>query len=343
MRETDGIESLLDDVFRRLPSVFPEFGWKARHGGGWVATSRTHTKGLCGARPSRVVCLTPQGFYVFGQGATHWLAYLAGGVFPSGAAWLRAVDELRARVGAVRSRPVAPVTRPAVHHLGDQHVAVMARLVEGARGLRASYPGRGTRVLRGRGISDETMSLREMGYVSSLQEWLEVSRVRLADVRAIPGWPRHDELWEDRIVGPWRSADGELRALFGRALGESPAKYVVCGRRPLLYGHDRWMAGGRVPRRLTAVEGQLNVLELESAGVSDVSALGGNHVGDELVRALGDAGVEHLHVLFDGDEGGEEGMDALCRLQPVETITVTGGIARRGNPTVDDVHAGLEG
>lgn len=60
------------------------------------------------------------------------------------------------------------------------------------------------------------------------------------------------------------------------------------------------------------------------------------------MRLVGTTSVTHLHVIFDGDEGGEKGMDALCRLQPLETITVTGGMARKGNPTVDDIRADVD-
>jgi len=92
-----------------------------------------------------------------------------------------------------------------------------------------------------------------------------------------------------------------------------------------------------VPETIIAIEGKLNVLELESAGLKDICALGGNHVSDELAVALRDVGVKHLHVVFDGDAGGDEGIDALLRLPHVDGIMVTGCVAPKGNPTAKDI------
>lgn len=327
------VESVLQAVFDRLPSVFPEFGWKARRGGGWVATARHHTKAVCGARPSRVVCLSPAGFYVFGQGATHWLAYLAGGAFPRGPGWREAVDELarRALLVPVAPRPAAPAARDVQ---GER--AVLGRLLQGSLKLSKLYPGKPLAYLQGRGISDETMSRREVGYVSSVEEWLDVSRVQPHQLEDVTGWPERAGVWNDRVVGAWRGIDRSLRALWGRSLSAGP-KYLVCGTRPALFGHDRWLGGSPSPEELVVVEGVLNVLELESQGVRNVCALGGTHLSSTTMDDLVTHGVRRLYVVFDGDVGGDDGLMRLWEQRVPDGLDLSACLAAKGNPSRRDL------
>jgi DNA primase len=329
-RDLVDIDGLLESVFYRLPSVFPEFGWKPRSGGGWVATSRAHTKSLAAARPDRIVSLKPGGFFIFGMGGTHWMAYLNGGTFPQGEGWKSVVDELAARVG--RDGPTALAVARVERRVDS---GVLERLSQGAVVLSKLYPGRALRVLRERRISDETISARGLGYCSSVDEWLQASRVSRAEVDQVPGWPEKSGVWNERIIGPWRRSDGVISALFGRALATGP-KYMVCGARPMLYGHDRWAKNA--PEIVHIVEGLLNVSELESAGLKNVAALGGNAFSIEVQKTLARAGVKKALVALDADRGGSEGVDLLQRqLQvvggPLEIEFVSVG---RGNPTFLD-------
>jgi DNA primase len=215
---------------------------------------------------------------------------------------------------------------------------VLERLVQGACLLAKQYPGKALRALRERGISDETISVRCLGYTSRVEEWLEVSRVTLAEAQQIPGWPEKYGVWNDRIVGPWRRFDGTTTALWGRALGAGP-KYLVCGQRPILYGHDRWSPA---PKVVNIIEGILNVCELETAGVANVGALGGNAFTFDVQDALIRAGVQKVRLALDADRGGAEGLELLQRQHrdiagklDIEIIHTKPG-NRRGNPAAGD-------
>lgn len=258
------------------------------------------------------------------------MAYLNGGTFPQGEKWKSVVDELAMRVG--RDGP----TTLAVAR-GERRVdsGVLERLSQGAVALSKLYPGRALRVLRERRISDETISARGLGYCSNVDEWLEASHVSRAEVDQVPGWPKKSAVWNERIIGPWRRSGGAMSALFGRALSTGP-KYMVCGVRPMLYGHDRWTQSA--PATVHIIEGLLNVAELESGGLTNVAALGGNAFSIEVQKALARAGVKKALVALDADRGGSEGFERLQRQLEVEggPLEIEFVSVARGNPTVLD-------
>ena len=86
-------EEVLPRLFERLDQAFPEFGWEATQDG-WVATNRDTTKRLLDARPERVICNRPFGFYAHGGQSVTWVAYLNGGRVPRGQAFLETARKL---------------------------------------------------------------------------------------------------------------------------------------------------------------------------------------------------------------------------------------------------------
>lgn len=326
-------EEILPRVFCALPSVFPEFGWVPRRGqGGWVSTNRSHTKSLCAARPSRVVCNEPTGFYVFGQGSTHWLAYLNGGSFPAGSRWKELVEEIATRAGAS-----SLVAQPTPKLEVPSNERALAKLAGAAQTLLRENPGAAWRYARSRGICDGVVFSRELGFVPSVDEWFETAGVSRAEVSTTRGMLWSERLWGNRLVAPWRNLRGDVVALWGRCLdgavgvgiGSRP-KYAVAGDRPMLYGHDRALPG----REVVLIEGHMNLLELESAGLRGVASLGGDGVPAGLFEALAEVGVEKVTLGFDGDEAG---MLAAARAQRGMTVPRPLAIEVRcspsGNPT----------
>ena len=71
-------------LFESLDTAFNKFGWKRNRSGGWTATTRETTKRAINARPDRVVCNQPVGFYAHGGSAVRWLDYVNGGSHPRG-------------------------------------------------------------------------------------------------------------------------------------------------------------------------------------------------------------------------------------------------------------------
>jgi DNA primase len=133
-----------------------------------------------------------------------------------------------------------------------------------------------------------------------------------------------------RLMFPIRDARGRVIAFGGRILGEGEPKYLNSPDTPLfdkgrtLYNIDLASPASRTARRLIVVEGYMDVIGLDRAGISEVVAPNGT--------ALTEAQLERLWRLdpspilcFDGDSAGRKAairaaLRALPHIGPERTL-----------------------
>lgn len=302
-------QRLLPSVHDALPAVFPEFGWVCtRHG--WRATNEEFTHSRFAARAERLVCTDSRGFLIHGGESFHWFAYANGGEFPIGERWHEVVRELAVKVGLeVPTR--AP--RQQDESLFARYLGEIVALSQGD--LEQALP-----FLASRGVDRETAETWGFGFISSKKELIG----RLAAGHGIfqegllTERPRDDgtSIWDRRVVCPWRDSRGRVVALWGRRIDvvvDDAPKYLVTGRRPLLFGHDRALPRARRDG-LVLVEGFFDAVVLQAHGQTNAAARGGSSFTDDLLVALSSAGVRRCTVVLDPDEGGRSGLEQLVRV-----------------------------
>lgn len=299
---------LLPAVHAALPSVFPEFGWvPTRHG--WRASNESFTHERFSVRAERIISTDSRGFLIHGGESMHWLAYANGGSFPVGEQW----HEVVRAVGAKAC--LSPPARTAV--AGDD---VFARclgevMMHAQPKLDEAMP-----FLKSRGLDRTTAAQWGFGFISSqatLIDEIPAGR-RIFGEGLLTERPRPDgtSIWDRRVICPWRDSRGRVVALWGRCIDKdvdagSP-KYLVCGRRPLLFGHDRALPQAR-RAGMVLVEGFFDAIVLQANGYGNVAARGGTSITDEVLDAIDNAAVSDVTVVFDGDAGGRAGLEQLVR------------------------------
>lgn len=205
----------------------------------------------------------------------HWLAYANGGSFPVGERWHEVVRELGAKVS------MSPPTRTTADVV-DDFSRCLSQVIEHAQAqLDDALP-----FLERRGVDRATAERWGFGFIGSkaaLVDEIPAGR-RIFGEGLLTERPRSDgtSIWDRRVVCPWRDSRGRVVALWGRSVDEvdvdtDAPKYLVSGRRPLLFGHDRALPSAR---------------------------------REGLVLA---AGVGRCTVVFDGDAGGRAGLEQLVR------------------------------
>lgn len=327
-------EQVLPEVFSRLDTVFPEFGWR-RKGRGWEATNAEETRRLPGSpRPDRVVCNRPGGFLVHGGDAVSWLAYLNGGTAtPKGADFVEAVKDLARRAGVDCSpleRELTPEESAAFQgrqrrgELLEDFVALThaVLLADAGKSARAYLVGRtfhedeleGLSLGFYAGVEAVSAAMKAKGYTD---EELDASGI-LADGR-----------WAGRLLIPWRDARGRVSTVAARDLtgtAEEGAKYLYLkgATKPPAFGLDVAKDSQATRREgLVLMEGLLDVVLLQARGLDNVAALGGSGglLTAERWSELGRLNLPAFVLALDSDEPGREGtLKALSNLRNVDNV-----------------------
>ncbi|MCO5166612.1 MAG: toprim domain-containing protein [Planctomycetes bacterium] len=309
-------EEVLPRLFERLDQAFPEFGWEATQDG-WVATNRETTKRVLDARPERVICNRPFGFYAHGGQALTWLAYVNGGRAPRGQAFLESARRLCELAGVpFPEREVSAEELRAVQAAEARRAALEAVTAIVQR-LYASEAAAAARAyVRERGLDDAQAAEMGLGFYPS------VADVRYALAPELHPVAREAGLLWERLEGyvlfPWLDDWGRPLTLYGRWPGKAPPErrpkaVALPGsgtkRSPLYF--DRARAAGE--RDLVLVEGVLDAAVLQARGETRVVAC----VGAQLARAQVETLVRHkvasVTICLDPDRAGERGALACVR------------------------------
>jgi len=133
-----------------------------------------------------------------------------------------------------------------------------------------------------------------------------------------------------RIMIPIRDARGRVIAFGGRILGPGEPKYlnspdtVLFDKGRTLYNLDRASPASRAARRLIVVEGYMDVIALDRAGIAEVVAPNGTAVTEAQLERMWRLDGQPI-CCFDGDSAGQKAAvraasRALPHLAPERTL-----------------------
>ena len=199
-------EEVLPRLFERLDTAFPEFGWEPTQEG-WVATSREATKRLLDARPERVICNRPFGYYAHGGESRSWLAHVNGGQAPRGEAFVAAVTRLCELAGVpAPGDKISAKDQRALHRAEARREALEAVTKITQQAYRGPLGATARAYVAGRGLDDATSKGLGLGYYTSP---VEVRRALAPEVH-----PAAQEavLLRDQLSGYLRREAAKARA-----------------------------------------------------------------------------------------------------------------------------------
>jgi DNA primase len=126
-----------------------------------------------------------------------------------------------------------------------------------------------------------------------------------------------------RLMFPIRDARGRVIAFGGRILGDGEPKYLNSPDTPLfdkgrtLYNIDRASPASRTAKRLIVVEGYMDVIALDRAGIAEVVAPNGTAVTEAQLERMWRLDPSPI-LCFDGDNAGQKAaLRAAIRALPL--------------------------
>ncbi len=341
-------EEVLPRLFERLDTAFPEFGWEPTQEG-WVATSREATKRLLDARPERVICNRPFGYYAHGGESRSWLAHVNGGQAPRGEAFVAAVTRLCELAGVpAPGDKISAKDQRALHRAEARREALEAVTKITQQAYRGPLGATARAYVAGRGLDDAASKGLGLGYYTSP---VEVRRALAPELHAAA---KEAGLLRDQLTGyvvfPWLDDWGRPLTLYFRWPGKQPPEgrpktLALPGagtkRSPLYF--DRARAAGE--RDLVLVEGVLDGAVLQSRGDTRVVACVGAQLSKAQVATLARHKVTSVTICLDPDGAGEKG--TLSCMRALDAARVAAYVA----PTLPDeldpdefvLREGLEG
>ena len=193
--------------------------------------------------------------------------------------------------------------------------------------------------LKRRGLSSDTVQRFGLGFAPDSRSALKRALAHLGEdklvetgmlIRPEEGDKDSYDRFRGRLMIPIRDPRGRVIAFGGRILGAGEPKYLNSPQTELfdkgrtLYNLDRAGPASRTARRLIVVEGYMDVIALDQAGIAEVVAPNGT--------ALTEAQIERLWRLepapilcFDGDSAGRKAavraaLRALPLIGPERTL-----------------------
>ncbi|MBL4846128.1 MAG: toprim domain-containing protein [Planctomycetes bacterium] len=326
-------EEVLPRLFERLDTAFPEFGWEP-NSEGWVATCRETTKRVLDARPERVICNRPFGFYAHGGESRTWLAHVSGGHPPRGDSFVAAVRRLCELAGVpFPDLRVSPKELRAFQQAEARREALEAvtKITQQAYGNPVGSAARA--YVAKRGLDEQAAKALGLGFYSSPAE------VRRALAPELHAAAKDAGLLRDQLSGhvsfPWLDDWGRPLTLYFRWPAKQPPDGrsktlalpgVGTKRSPLYF--DRARAAGE--RDLVLVEGVLDGAVLQALGDARVVACVGAQLSKAQVATLTRHQVSSVTICLDPDGAGEKGTLSCLR------ALSAAGIAAYVAPTLPD-------
>lgn len=201
-----------------------------------------------------------------------------------------------------------------------------------------SGPGRAAReYLAGRGLAASAIERFRIGYAPDAWDGLLTALTRHRDGAALEraglairrrSGDGHYDRFRDRLVFPIVSPSGRVIGFGGRALGDTEPKYLnspetrVYHKSRVLYGLREARHAIRRERHVLVVEGYMDVIALNQAGVENAVATCGTSLTAEHASMLARYAPEVV-ILFDGDAAG-----VRAALKAFETVLPTGVLVR---------------
>jgi DNA primase len=254
-----------------------------------------------------------------------------------GMPFMDAVKELAAKAGmdvpAPDPRAKEQAERTAT--LTDVMAEVAKWYAEQLNGLPG---GEAREYLKRRSIEAETVQRFGIGFAPDSRSALKRALEKLGEDRLIEtgmlikpeeGGESYDR-FRGRLMIPIRDARGRVIAFGGRILGAGEPKYLNSPDTPLfdkgrtLYNIDRASPASRAAKRLIVVEGYMDVIALDRAGISEVVAPNGTAVTEGQLERMWRLDPSPI-LCFDGDAAGRKAAiraatRALPLLRPDRTL-----------------------
>ncbi|MGE5563425.1 MAG: DNA primase [Bacillota bacterium] len=192
--------------------------------------------------------------------------------------------------------------------------------------------------LKARGIDSGTAKRFGLGYAPEGRAKLKQSLLALGEdklvetgmlIRPEEGGATYDR-FRGRLMFPIRDPRGRVIGFGGRILGPGEPKYLNSPDTPLfdkgrtLYNIDRAAPASRAAKRLIVVEGYMDVIALDRAGISEVVAPNGTAVTEAQLDRMWRLDPSPI-LCFDGDAAGRKAAiraatRALPHIRPDRTL-----------------------
>jgi DNA primase len=184
--------------------------------------------------------------------------------------------------------------------------------------------------LKTRGIDAETVKRFGIGFAPEGRAKLKSALDKLGEDRLVEtgmlirpedGGASYDR-FRGRLMFPIRDPRGRVIGFGGRILGQGEPKYLNSPDTPLfdkgrtLYNIDRAAPASRQAKRLIVVEGYMDVIALDRAGISEAVAPNGTALTEAQLERLWRLDASPI-LCFDGDSaGGKAAIRAATRALP---------------------------
>ena len=254
-----------------------------------------------------------------------------------GMPFIDAVKELAAKAGME-----VPAPDPKAKERADRAASLTDVMAEVARWYSEQLQGIGGAqardYLKRRDIDAATTARFGLGLAPDSRTSLKRALAHLGEDRLIEtgmlikpddGGDSYDR-FRGRLMFPVRDARGRVIAFGGRILGDGEPKYLNSPDTPLfdkgrtLYNIDRASPASRAAKRLIVVEGYMDVIALDRAGIGEAVAPNGTAVTEAQLERMWRLDPSPI-LCFDGDSAGRKAairaaLRALPHLRPDRTL-----------------------
>ena len=244
-----------------------------------------------------------------------------------GASFPEAVEQLAGEAG-LEVPKASPRAVEAEKQRLDLHGVLDAAQASFVRRLHEREGEAGLAYLRGRGLSDATITRFGLGWSGDGRGALvaELGRAGIEPARLLEagllretddGPPR--EAYWGRVTFPIRDRRGRLVSFGGRTLGDAKPKYingaetVVFSKKRTLYAMDLARTALRGNAELVVVEGYMDVIALHQAGFGGAVAPLGTALAEEQLEELWRMAPTPI-LCFDGDAAGARAAARVAEL-----------------------------
>ena len=197
------------------------------------------------------------------------------------------------------------------------------------KSLRSELGARTRSYLAERGVSERTQRRFRIGYAPAGGELMAhltgcgISQQQMLDAGLVAKSERNDDLYcrfRDRLMFPISNTSGRTIAFGGRAMGSGvPAKYLnspetdLFSKGSCLYNHGPARDASRGKDPLLVVEGYMDVVSLQQAGIESCVAPLGTAVTETQLRHIWRMAQKPVLAL-DGDAAGLRAAERTARL-----------------------------
>jgi DNA primase len=254
-----------------------------------------------------------------------------------GMPFMDAVKELAAKAGME-----VPAPDPKAKERADRAASLTEVMAEAARYYSDQLNGlagaEAREYLKRRAIDAATIERFGLGFAPDSRSALKRALEKLGEdklvetgmlIRPEEGGDSYDR-FRGRLMFPIRDARGRVIGFGGRILGAGEPKYLNSPDTPLfdkgrtLYNIDRASPASRAARRLIVVEGYMDVIALDRAGIEEVVAPNGTAVTEAQLERMWRLDPSPI-LCFDGDSAGRKAAvraatRALPLLRPDRTL-----------------------